>query len=79
MMEQERYKEQFERYALDCMDTVYTEALRLTGNLPEAENLVQSTYQHAFENFDEFRSNGKAHGWILAILRNEFQEQSQLA
>jgi DNA-directed RNA polymerase specialized sigma24 family protein len=78
-MEQEIDMAKFEAYAFDCMDMVYSEALRLTGSLPEAESLVQATYQNAYERFNEPTPQGKTCRWILSILKNEFQLHTQEA
>ncbi len=73
-MGQSNSKEQFEEYALRHMDFVYTEALRLTGNLPDAERLVQATYLHAYDIFDGVGKELKTCRWILSILRKVFHE-----
>ena len=43
-------------------------ALHLAGSAAEAEDLVQETYIHLLHHLDDYRSEGKFMGWLLAIL-----------
>ena len=63
--------EQFEKLALDQLDTLYRVANRLTRDPERAGDLVQETYLRAFRSRDGF--DLKEHGmrpWLLRILRN---------
>ena len=63
--------EQFEKLALDQLDTLYRVANRLTRDAERAGDLVQETYLRAFRSRDSF--DLKDHGmrpWLLRILRN---------
>ncbi|MDR4506091.1 MAG: sigma-70 family RNA polymerase sigma factor [Candidatus Scalindua sp.] len=63
---------ELELAALEYMDTLYSFAVRMSGNKEDAEDLVQETYlkMHRFlHTFDE-GSNMKA--WLFKILRNTF-------
>jgi RNA polymerase sigma-70 factor (ECF subfamily) len=62
---------QFEKLALDQLDTLYRVANRLTRDPERAGDLVQETYLRAFRSRDGF--DLKEHGmrpWLLRILRN---------
>jgi len=63
--------EQFEKLALDQLDTLYRVAGRLTRNSDQASDLVQETYLRAFRSKDSF--DLQEHGirpWLLRIMRN---------
>lgn len=63
--------EQFERLALEQMDTLYRVAARLTRDADRAGDLVQETYLRAFRSSDAFEL--QEHGirpWLLRIMRN---------
>ena len=64
-------QQQFERLALEQMDTVYRVARRLTRREDRAEDLVQETYLRAIRARDTF--NLEEYGirpWLLRILYN---------
>jgi RNA polymerase sigma-70 factor (ECF subfamily) len=63
--------EQFEKLALDQMDTLYRVAGRLTRDTDRAGDLVQETFLRAFRSRDAFQL--QEHGirpWLLRIMRN---------
>jgi RNA polymerase sigma-70 factor (ECF subfamily) len=63
--------EQFEKLALDQLDTLYRVANRLTRNPDQSSDLVQETYLRAFRSKDSF--DLQEHGirpWLLRIMRN---------
>lgn len=63
--------EQFEKLALEQMDTLYRVAGRLTRDPDRAADLVQETYLRAFRSRDAF--DLQEHGirpWLLRIMRN---------
>ena len=63
--------EQFEKLALDQMDTLYRVANRLTRDAERAGDLVQETFLRAFRSRDAF--DLQEHGirpWLLRIMRN---------
>jgi RNA polymerase sigma-70 factor (ECF subfamily) len=63
--------EQFEKLALEQMDTLYRVAGRLTHDPERAGDLVQETYLRAFRSRDAFEL--QEHGirpWLLRIMRN---------
>ncbi len=63
--------DQFEKLALDQMDTLYRVARRLTRDPERANDLVQETYFRAFRAKDSFQL--KEYGirpWLLRIMQN---------
>lgn len=63
--------DQFEKLALDQMDTLYRVARRLTRDPERANDLVQETYLRAFRAKDSFQL--KEYGirpWLLRIMQN---------
>ena len=63
--------EQFEKLALEQMDTLYRVARRLTRDAERADDLVQETYLRAFRAREGFRL--KEYGirpWLLRIMQN---------
>lgn len=63
----------FEEVVLCHLDTVYRIAVRLAGDVHEAEDLVQETFLRAHRAFSgfELRKYG-AKPWLLKILHNVF-------
>ena len=67
----ETSEEQFEKLALEQMDTLYRVARRLTRDAERADDLVQETYLRAFRARDGFQL--KEYGirpWLLRIMQN---------
>jgi RNA polymerase sigma-70 factor (ECF subfamily) len=63
--------EQFEKLALDQLDTLHRVANRLTRDADRASDLVQETYLRAFRSKESF--DLQEHGirpWLLRIMRN---------
>ena len=67
-------KTQFEKASSQCMDALYTRALRLTKSAPKAEELVQLTYLRAYSAFKELNVRIEFQTWILALLNDIHQE-----
>lgn len=61
----------------DLVNSIRTElynfALRLAGNRPEAEDLLQESYFKAFKYFHQLRDRGKFKEWIFQITANQFK------
>lgn len=61
----------------DLVNSIRTElynfALRLTGNRPEAEDLLQESYFKAYKYFHQLRDRGKFKEWIFQITANQFK------
>jgi RNA polymerase sigma factor, sigma-70 family len=62
----------FEQMVLPHREVLYGQALALTRNADEAEDLVQETTLRALRGFDSFRAEGPIRAWLLTILRNLF-------
>ncbi|HUN81864.1 MAG TPA: sigma-70 family RNA polymerase sigma factor [Phycisphaerae bacterium] len=67
---------QFNAAVMPHLDLVYRIALKMTGNVSEAEDLVQETFLRAYRSFGQFelREYG-AKPWLLKILHNVFITQ----
>ena len=64
--------EQFISQALPYRRRLYANALRLTGNPADAEDLVQETYAKAFAGFRSFRQGTNLRAWLYRIQANTF-------
>jgi RNA polymerase sigma-70 factor (ECF subfamily) len=62
----------FEQMVLPHRDALYRQALRLTHQNDEAEDLVQETLVRAFRGFETVRVEGSVRPWLFTILRNRF-------
>jgi RNA polymerase sigma-70 factor (ECF subfamily) len=65
-------KKEFEELALPHIDSLYNFALKLTGNVTEAEDLVQETYLKAYRFFHKYKKNTYIKAWLFSILKNTF-------
>ncbi len=59
----------------DYHQAVYRYAYRLTGSVPDAEDLTQQVFLVANDKLGQLRSEGSARSWLFAILRNDFLKQ----
>lgn len=59
----------------DHHQAVYRYAFRLTGAVPDAEDLSQQAFLVANEKLGQLREEGSARSWLFAILRNCFLKQ----
>jgi len=55
-----------------CMPRLRRQALGLTRDGTEAEDLLQETLMKALQNLDQFRSGTEPGPWLSRILRNTF-------
>jgi RNA polymerase sigma-70 factor (ECF subfamily) len=70
-----RKHQEFEEEALVHLDSLYSVALRLTGNASDAEDLVQDTVTKAFRAWDKYERGTNCRAWLVTILRNTFINQ----
>lgn len=70
-------EETFQREALPEMDAVYRFALRLAGNPPEAEDLVQETFLRAWRSWEQYTPGTNCKSWLFTICRNVFLRQQE--
>jgi RNA polymerase sigma-70 factor (ECF subfamily) len=60
----------FERDAVPLLDKFYPQAMKMTRNRTEAEDLLQETAVKAFAGFHGFRDGTNLGGWLYRILLN---------
>ena len=61
----------FEAFLLEYQDMVYATAVRLLGNVMEAEDVAQTVFLKAFERFDQIGTSPTAAGWLKTVTTNE--------
>jgi RNA polymerase sigma-70 factor (ECF subfamily) len=59
---------EFTEVALSYLNHLYFAAQRLTGNSADADDLVQETYELAFQHYGELRSVAHCRAWLYRIL-----------
>ncbi|MGA2621057.1 MAG: sigma-70 family RNA polymerase sigma factor [Thermoguttaceae bacterium] len=60
------------RLVAEHHEAVYRYAYRLTGSVPDAEDLTQQVFLAAQEGLDQLRCPESVRSWLFAILRNRF-------
>jgi RNA polymerase sigma-70 factor (ECF subfamily) len=60
----------FERDAIPLLEAFYPQAMKLTRNRTEAEDLLQETAAKAFAGFHGFSDGTNLGGWLYRILLN---------
>ena len=68
---QEKYKE-FEKEALPHMNSLHNFALRMTGDIDDANDLVQETFLKAFRFFNKFEKGTNCKAWLFRIMKNSY-------
>jgi RNA polymerase sigma factor (sigma-70 family) len=66
---------EFSELALSYLDEVTAFAYHLTDEEWEAEDLVQSTYEKAFEGCGGFEDPAKCRAWLFRIARNHWYDR----
>lgn len=61
---------QFEAFMRAYQDMVYGTAIRLLGNVAEAQDIAQEVFIKAHERFGELRESQTAGGWLKTVTRN---------
>lgn len=62
----------FADLAMPYMDALYSAAMRMTRNPPDAEDLVQETYLRAYRGFGGFKEGTNLKAWLYRILTNTY-------
>jgi RNA polymerase sigma-70 factor, ECF subfamily len=60
----------FEAFVRRYQDMVFATAVRLVGNVTEAEDIAQTVFMRAFQRFDEIGPSATAAGWLKTVTRN---------
>jgi RNA polymerase sigma-70 factor (ECF subfamily) len=60
----------FEAFMRNYQNMVFSTAMRLTGNMAEAEDISQEVFLKAFERFADLRDNPRAPGWLKTVAIN---------
>ncbi|HEY5849910.1 MAG TPA: RNA polymerase sigma factor [Lysobacter sp.] len=63
-------RDAFRHITQRCNRRMFRMARGLTGNDPEAEDVVQEAYLHAFEHIDAFRGESSLMTWLTRIVLN---------
>ena len=65
----------FERLAMPAVNALYRQAMKLTNNPDDAQDLVQDTFERGFKAFDSFKSGTNFEAWMTTIERNAYFNQ----
>ncbi|HAK71296.1 sigma-70 family RNA polymerase sigma factor [Bifidobacterium sp. UBA6881] len=65
----------FERLAMPIVDALYRQAMRLTNNPDDAQDLVQDTFERGFKAFGSFKEGTNFAAWMTTIERNAYFNQ----
>nr|WP_330218334.1 sigma-70 family RNA polymerase sigma factor [Bifidobacterium actinocoloniiforme] len=68
-------KRRFEQLAMPAVDVLYRQAMKLTNNPEDAQDLVQDTFERGFKAFDRFEPGSNFEAWMTTIERNAFFNQ----
>ncbi|WP_091847557.1 sigma-70 family RNA polymerase sigma factor [Bifidobacterium commune] len=60
---------------MPALDVLYRQAMKLTNNAEDAQDLVQDAYERAFKAFDSFRPGSNFEAWMTTIERNTYFNQ----
>lgn len=71
----EERRERFERLAMPAVNALYRQAMRLTNNPEDAQDLVQDTFERGFKAFDSFEPGTNFEAWMTTIERNAYFNQ----
>ena len=65
-------RDNFREFLLPHFQVIYLSALRLSGNVHDAEDLVQETFYSGIKKFHQIKDRDKTKYWLFSILRNLF-------
>jgi RNA polymerase sigma-70 factor, ECF subfamily len=66
------HREEFEQIAVPYMAALYNQALHLTMNSDDAQDLLQETYLKAYRFWDSFEKGTNIRGWLYQIMKNSY-------
>ncbi len=67
----DRYKE-FETEAMPHKSILFNFALRTTGNVEDANDLLQETFMKAFRFWDKYEKGTNIRAWLFRIMKNSY-------
>ncbi len=70
--EKNKTNHRFKTLTYPHMSLLYNVALKYTGSVFDAHDLVQETYLMAFTHFYQLKDPDRIKPWLLKILRNQF-------
>nr|WP_264371954.1 sigma-70 family RNA polymerase sigma factor [Bifidobacterium leontopitheci] len=65
----------FEQLAMPAVNALYRQAMKLTNNPDDAQDLVQDTFERGFKSFDSFEQGSNFEAWMTTIERNAYFNQ----
>lgn len=68
-------RERFEKLAMPAVNALYRQAMKLTNNPEDAQDLVQDTFERGFKAFDSFQEGSNFEAWMTTIERNAYFNQ----
>lgn len=68
-------RRRFEVLAMPAVNALYRQAMKLTGNPDDAQDLVQDTFERGFKAFDTFQEGSNFEAWMTTIERNAYFNQ----
>ena len=57
----------FEQLAMPAVNALYRQAMRLTNDPDDAQDLVQDTFERGFKAFDSFQPGSNFEAWMTTI------------
>ncbi len=63
---------EFEQEAIPHMDILYNYALRMTGNVDDARDLLQETFLKAYRFWDKYEKGTNVRAWLFRIMKNTY-------
>ncbi|GAA6122789.1 hypothetical protein BPY_08970 [Bifidobacterium psychraerophilum] len=74
-LELEEKRRRFEALAMPAVNALYRQAMKLTNDSDDAQDLVQDTFERGFKAFDRFEPGSNFEAWMTTIQRNAFFNQ----
>ena len=65
----------FERAITPCLPSLRLNALRLTRNVPDADDLLQETLLRAYRFWPRYQERDQCRAWLQRILNNTFRSE----